>query len=399
MKRGRQAFQEAKQRQSERGGSARQTYDFRLREDGDTAIVWFRGLFAEPMSEEEIDALDDDQVREQIREQLCTIREVDGKKEKRIDALKRRQGQVEPVLIFAHGTGNGRDRFGSFTCSQMTEGFEDAGPCVGCYACKQKVKTVKMPSEKFCYSLVNTTKQHRVSHGDKNEYFNCTADDGACKYCRKAKSDGPVYEARMIGRRRWVVGMSISTNVLALDARLQKKCRGCGTGKIRKTWVCGNRNCSEPLDVDSGEVSVRCNECGKKKVPVATFTCSNCDDPKPGSIMHCPVLITRSGSGKATTYNLEPQGFEDIPADVLAFDACNWAEEVKPPSPEEQALEIGLERNPFASGGKGRVGADSYDEDDEVEDLDDEEEERPKSSKSKSKKRRASDEDDDDFPE
>lgn len=380
MKRGVDA---ARQQMKKGGGDHRETYRFNLK-GGETRRVRFLGLFRRPYDSKAVDKMDREMLKD-VADVFGAVRadirddkgKPTGKKEKLIDAVKRRMEQAEPVCSVEHWIPRLNT---SIICS------DSCGGCVSCFtraASPAGKKAIGYAADKFHFSVYVLTKQHKVTKrgGDENEYRDCTMDEsGACKLCSKAKDDGPVFPARAIGARKWSMGKQRAAAILAENDKLGKKCLFCN-GRLRTIgWACGNPECGEELEgIDAEGVDVKCTSCRKTTIPIEILTSSTCTEDVcgknsvRGTLADCDIEITRTGDGKDdTTYSFDALPFDAFePEDRVRY--IRWEEELKPPSTAEQAAQLGLKSDPFT---KAAVGGEDYDddedEDDESDDDDDE---------------------------
>lgn len=368
--RGIRAFKDAKRKQEERSTRGfGNIFNFQLR-DGEEALVRFRGLYRTPVNAKLIRGLDEETLEYYAELYQAFQLEIDGKQEAVLQALMRRIAQEEPFCFSTHWVNSARR---SFTCVDESSYWPDfKGGCVGCFQNGRNQKGgASRPRSNYGFSLIDFRSWHKIAKGDKNEYKLCTADEGKCRWCRKASDDGPVYPGRVSGLRKWRTGKQWATTIMGVNDQLSRRCLSCGTGKIRVTgYCCGNPLCMEPMDhVDSDDFKVRCGECSKKLIPMEEVECTKCDDPARGSIADCNVLVSRAGAGKDdTTYNLQAEPFEELDEEWLKVQPVGWLESEKPISTSEQAALCGLNKDPFGGGG---VGSEDYDDEDEDEDDDD----------------------------
>ncbi len=124
-----------------------------------------------------------------------------------------------------------------------------------------------------------------------------------------------------------------------------KKCHACG-GKIKIAgWKIGKKVVAE--EVDGSE---------------AVLECSGCDEPTPVTIFDYPLVVSRSGADKSTSYSFELDKEHDIP---------DWAKEYAPIDLEKAFSIAPTERYDFLlkiSGGTQEKEVEDEEEDDDLED-------------------------------
>ncbi len=261
-----------------------------------------------------------------------------------------------------------------FSYELCAHGVEDHDGCVYCAVAKKGDKRTKRPSSNFYFSVADTRWVHKTKNDEKSEkakrdvfdWQDCP-DDASCKACKRK-----VHRERG-GLKKLRLGLTQAIVVNNLNDSLKKKCTACG-GKITITGYRKGKKVVPTLD-DLEEP--------EKWRP--EFECSKCEEPAPGSIFQCPVLMQRNGTGQTTTYAFsKAEDFQDQPDWVQELEPLDFSKVLSPRSAENMATQLKVD-NPFDSAGgkekpKGKKGADAYDDEDD-EDDDDDEDESPKKKK------------------
>jgi hypothetical protein len=286
------------------------------------------------------------------------------------------------------------------------EDYVKAGDHEGCVACaiaktlRGKTARLKSPQRLYAISVFDPRKFHYVESKPKDEQYQDCTDDDSCRYCRRN------VERKIRGVRHWSLAENLALQLRTFERdTLGKKCRKCGTGKIKvKGYQCPV--CESDMEPDEPGERQRCIPCEKElgkrpveRVAKEVITCTNCG-PKGRrlTLADAWISVTKSGKRQNTTWNftvgdIEPfdpepflKEFKDLKIEPIDF---TTHPDFLPLSAAEQALLLDVD-NPFA---KGRKRASNDDEDDE-----DDGDEKPTVKFRNKKKKSSDDEDDDDDP-
>lgn len=227
--------------------------------------------------------------------------------------------------------------------------------CVACYMNDGGDRRVSRPSLRYRFTLYDlgwtkrtkNKEKSREAGEDKYDYEPVDEDVVTKKGIAKGK-----YVRR--GRCGWKMPDQWFQAVKALDARIQKRCASCITGKIK---VLGKKKKKDGTTIEK-------------------LSCSKCDDPVKQSLFNRIITITRSGTGTKTSYQFQVST-DEIPEDVLEklkedeyAQPYDW-ESVDPvPTSSRQAKDLGC-KNPFKGDESETVSYDDFDDDDDDEDDED----------------------------
>lgn len=411
IKRGTAAYGENRKRvekeQKQRKAGGGKIWDLRLK-DGESALCRFVGLFRPAIDDDTLDEMSREDLSE-LGELYAAIRRVNdetGKKEKLLEAVKRRMRQEEPIMVESHWLNRLRI---TITCDHdNTFGTGGCAVCEYRESNKTQRKDLGFPKSESCFFVIDHRRQHRIKKGDDDvEYVDCTMESkGSCKRCKRADEEGPVYPSRMNGLRVFKNGQKRAAEILARNEQAKQHCLHCNAKLKTEGYECGN--CGAELgDLEAEGLRVKCRKCGKRAIPIERVVprkeCNREDCvPTRARLSDFLVTISRTGEEKQTVYSftledLEPMSDEEIEQMSRYPEDITQSESFKPPPQAETAAKLGNKDSRFLKDQKQSAGASSYDDDDF--DDDDEDDDEPKKDKSKKKgktKKRSRDEDDDD---
>lgn len=287
-----------------------------------------------------------------------------------------------------------------FICAEDEAKAGDHEGCVCCAiarALRGKTARLKSPQRLYAVSVFDPRKYHYVESKPKGEQYQPCSDDDSCRWCRRN------VERKINGVRHWSLAENLVLQLRTFERdTLGKRCRRCGTGRIKVTgFQCPT--CETELEVDGDpNEEMRCLSCEKeqKKKPVLVkpkeiVACKNCG-PKGRRLTlgDAWITISRSGQKQNTTWNFtvgdiepfDPDPFLKEFPDLKKIKPINFesSDEFKPLPAGEMAAALGV-KNPFGKS----IASEDDDEDDEDEDDD-------SYQSAKSKKRGKDDEDDGD---
>lgn len=264
----------------------------------------------------------------------------------------------EPYVGDVHNIKQGKN-FSSIECAK---GHKDHAGCVGCYCVEQGDKRVGRPTPRATFNVIDRRffhklkdKERSTDEREKFKYILCS-EDAHCKLCRRR------VERVRGGQKRWTLAITWANALATINDKLQKKCRSCGTGKIK---VIGFQDLEgEPVDPDaySEEELVEAIETGDVE---EVLECTKCDNPERASLFDAVLEASRTGSGTTTSYQFEVINMDDMEDWELECEPADLTKLMRPRSAEKQAEKLGV-RNPF----DGEGDADDYDEGEEEEDDD-----------------------------
>lgn len=271
--------------------------------------------------------------------------------------------ETEPALSREHSIKDGN----KFSSIQHRE-----NDCVACHVNTGGDRRVGRPSVRARFTFFDLRwarkrkdKERSAKDGqDRYKYEPIEEDVVTDEGIRKG-----VYVRR--GKCGWRMPAQWAQALETAEARVNKKCKNCGKGRISVSGYEGAK--TKGLDDEEIEELL---EKGKIK---EVLECSKCDDPERTSVFNSVVEITRSGTKKSTSYQFSVT-LDDIPTEGMPEEmpeAYDWDSVDGEPSTSAQAQALGV-RDPFSSG-KGSA-ASSYDEDDDDDDpfeSDDDDDEDP----------------------
>jgi hypothetical protein len=266
----------------------------------------------------------------------------------------------EPAEALVHSySPGGKSKFSYELCGH---GHEDHEGCVYCHVVKAGDKRVKKASKNFYFSVADGRWVHKTKNEERSrtagrevfDWMDCP-DNPSCKACKRK------VPRERGGLKKLRLGLTTAIVVNNLNDSLKKRCTNCN-GKITITGYRKGKKVLPDLDgVDEPE----------EWTP--EVECSKCDDPNPGNIFQCPIIMRRNGSGQTTTYAFEKgDDFQDQPDWVQELEPIDFSVALTPRSAENMAKQLDTD-NPYDKDATPRKkakasGADSYDDEDDDED-------------------------------